>query len=127
MPPKRVPTVKKIDLTGTIMLVSGMFLFMAAMWNFSDQYWGLYVPSLVLGLLSLVASLLALGTVLVPGLLKQMEGEIMDILILVFAAILMLWGLVVTFSWDYGSGGEIVLTGGLGLLMAGLLRMGVLK
>ena len=126
-PPKRVPTVKRIDLTETIMLFSGMFLFMAAFWNFGDQYWGFYAPSLILGLLSLVAGLMALGMVLMPQLLKQLEGEVVDIIMLVFAAILMLWGLVVTFAWNYGSGGEIVLTGGLGLLLAGLLRMGILK
>jgi len=127
MPPKRVPTVRKIDLTDAILLVSGMFLFMGAMWNFSDQYWGLYAPSLDLGIISLLASLLALGAVLMPSLLKQLEGEGISMILLVFAIILLLWGLVVTFTWDYGSGGEIVMTGGLGLLAAGALRMGILK
>ena len=128
MPPKRVPTVKKIDLTESILLVSGMFLFMGAMWNFSDLAgWGFYAPSLILGLLSLVAGLMALGMVIMPQLLKQLEGEIVDMIMLVFAAILVLWGLVVTFAWNYGAGGEIVFIGGFGLLMAGLLRMGILK
>lgn len=127
-PPKRTPTVKRIDLTETILLVSGMFLFMGAMWNFSDLAgWGFYAPSLILGLLSLVAGLMALGMVLVPQLLKQLEGEIIDIIMLAFGGILALWGLVVLFAWNYGAGGEIVFIGGFGLLMAGLLRMGILK
>jgi len=127
MPPKRVPTVRNINLTEVVLVVSGMFLFMGAFWNFSELYWGFWAPAFVLGILSLLAALLALGTVLVPALLKQIDGEMMSIIILVFAAILALWGLVITFSWDYGSGGEIVLTGGFGLLVAGLLRMGILK
>jgi len=127
-PPKRTPTVKRIDLTETILLVSGMFLFMGAMWNFSDLAgWGFYAPSLILGLLSLVAGMMALGMVLVPQLLKQLEGEIIDIIMLAFGGILALWGLVVLFAWNYGAGGEIVFIGGFGLLMAGLLRMGILK
>jgi len=127
MPPKRVPTVKKVDLTEIILLVSGMFLFMGAFWNLSELRWGFWAPAFILGLISLVAALLAMGSVLLPALLKQIDGELMSIIILVFAAILALWGLVVTFSWDYGSGGEIVLTGGFGLMVAGLLRMGILK
>lgn len=127
-PPKRTPTVKRIDLTETILLVSGMFLFLGAMWNFSDLAgWGFYAPSLILGLLSLVAGMMALGMVLVPQLLKQLEGEIIDIIMLAFGGILALWGLVVLFAWNYGAGGEIVFIGGFGLLMAGLLRMGILK
>ena len=127
-PPKRTPTVKRIDLTETILLISGMFLFLGAMWNFSDLAgWGFYAPSLILGLLSLVAGMMALGMVLVPQLLKQLEGEIIDIIMLAFGGILALWGLVVLFAWNYGAGGEIVFIGGFGLLMAGLLRMGILK
>jgi len=127
MPPKRIPTVKRVDLTEILMVTSGMFLLMAAMWNFSDLYWEFYAPSFILGILSLVVSLIALGSVLMPSLLKQLEGEIMDMLLIAFAAILILWGLVIIFSWDYGFGGEIVFTGGFGLLMAGALRMGILK
>ncbi|NLX47590.1 MAG: hypothetical protein GXY70_05440 [Euryarchaeota archaeon] len=127
-PPKRVPTIKRIDLTETILLVSGMFLFTGAMWNFSDLAgWGFYAPSFILGLLSLFAGLMALGMVLVPQLLKQLEGEIIDIVMLLFAAVLLLWGLVVIFAWNYGAGGEFVFVGGFGMLVAGLLRMGILK
>jgi hypothetical protein len=127
MPPKRVPTVKRVDLTDILMIISGMFLLMAAMWNISDLYWGFYAPSFILGILSLLVSIMAFMAVLMPSILKQVEGEVMDMLILVFAAILILWGLIVTFSWDYGSGGEIVFVGGFGLMLAGLLRMGILK
>jgi len=122
MPPKRVPTVKNINLTEILMVVSGMFLLAAAMSNLS---W-FYAPAIILGLVSLLAGLIALGAVLIPDITKQMKGEMMDTLLMVFGAILVLWGLFVNF-FGYGASGAIVFTGGLGLLAAGALRMGILK
>jgi len=122
MPPKRVPTVKNINLTEILMVVSGMFLLAAAMNNLS---W-LYAPAIILGIVSLLAGLVALGTVLISELAKQIKGEIMDMLVLVFGLVLVIWGLFVNFV-GYGASGAFVFTGGLGLLAAGALRMGVLK
>lgn len=122
MPPKRVPTVRNINLTEILMVVSGMFLLAAAMNNLS---W-LYAPAIVLGIVSLLAGLVALGTVIIPDVAKQMKGEIMDMLLLVFGVILVIWGLGVNFV-GYGASGAMVFTGGLGLLAAGALRMGILK
>ncbi len=122
MPPKRVPTVKNINLTEILMVVSGMFLLAAAVSNLS---W-VYVPSIILGIVSLLAGLVALGTVLIPDLAKQMKGEIMDMLLLVFGLVLVIWGLIVNFV-GYGVYGPEVFIGGLGLLAAGALRMGILK
>ncbi|MHC1709409.1 MAG: hypothetical protein AB9819_03260 [Methanomassiliicoccales archaeon] len=122
MPPKRVATVKNINLTEILMVVSGMFLLAAAMNNLS---W-FYAPAIVLGIVSLLAGLVALGTVFIPDLAKQMKGEMMDMLVLVFGLVLVIWGLSVNFA-GYGASGAFVFTGGLGLLAAGALRMGILK
>lgn len=100
MPPKRVPTIKKVDLTETLLLVSGMFLFMGAFWNLAELYWGFSAPAIVLGLLSLISSVMAIGMVILPSLMKQVEGEIISAILILLAAILMLWGLIVTFTWE---------------------------
>lgn len=118
---------RKLDLTEILMLVSGMFLFAAALWNLSELKGGFDAFPFILGILALLGALIALANVIMPALLKQLDGEVMNIMMLVFAAIFILWGLVVTFTWDFGSLGEFVCVGGIGLLMAGLLRMGILK
>lgn len=128
MPPKRVPTVKRVDLTEILMIVSGMFLFAGAFGNFALISDGVPAGIVVLGIISLVGALLLFMDVLMPTILKQL-GEIKDVLVLVLALVFIIWGLVATFAdtWKYGVYGPEVFTGGFALLAAGALRMGILK
>lgn len=129
LPPKRrVPTVKKVDLAEILMVVSGMFLFAGAFANFSWIADGVPAGIVVLGIVSLIGALLLFIDVLMPALLKQL-GEIKDLVMLVLALVFIIWGLVATFAdtVKYGVSGTQVLTGGFALLVAGALRMGVLK
>ncbi len=128
MPPKRVPTVKKVDLTEILMIISGVFLLDGAFGNFS--WFGTGVPAgiVVLGIVCLVGALLLFMDVLMPAMLKQL-GEIKDMLVLVLALVFIVWGLVATFAdtFKYGVYGPEIFTGGFVLLAAGALRMGILK
>ncbi len=128
MPPKRVPTVKKVDLAEILMIISGVFLLDGAFGNFSWIGTGVPAGIVILGLICLVGALLLFMDVLMPALLKQL-GEIKDILVLVLALVFIVWGLVATFAdtSKYGIYGPEIFTGGFALLAAVALRMGILK
>ena len=128
MPPKRVPTVKKVDLAEILMIISGVFLLDGAFGNFAWIGTGVPAGIVILGIVCLVGALLLFMDVLMPALLKQL-GEIKDILVLVLALVFIVWGLVVTFAntANYGTYGPEIFTGGFVLLAAGALRMGILK
>lgn len=128
MPPKRVPTVKKVDLAEILMIISGVFLLDGAFGNFSFIADGVPAGIVVLGIVCLVGALLLFMDVMMPALLKQL-GEVKDILALVLALVFIVWGLIATFadSWKYGVYGPEIFTGGFALLAAGALRMGILK
>ncbi|HNX47124.1 MAG TPA: hypothetical protein PLC39_06335 [Methanomassiliicoccales archaeon] len=134
MPPKRVPTVKRVDLTEILMVVSGLFLFVGAFGNFRQvatlSQINVDIPAgiVILGIVCLVGALLLFVDVLMPALLKQL-GEIKDILVLVLALVFIIWGLITVFAdtSKYGIYGPDIFTGGFALLAAGALRMGVLK
>ncbi len=128
MPPKRVPTVKKVDLAEILMIISGVFLLDGAFGNFSWISTGVPAGIVILGLICLVGALLLFMDVIMPALLKQL-GEIKDILVLVLALVFIVWGLVATFAdtAKYGVYGPEIFTGGFALLAAGALRMGILK
>lgn len=128
MPPKRVPTVKKVDLAEILMIVSGLFLLDGAFGNFSWIADGVPAGIVVLGIVCLVGALMLFMDVIMPALLKQL-GEIKDILMLVLALLFIVWGLIATFAdtFKYGVYGPEIFTGGFALLAAGALRMGILK
>ncbi len=128
MPPKRVPTVKKVDLAEILMIISGVFLLDGAFGNFAWIGTGVPAGIVILGIVCLVGALLLFMDVLMPALLKQL-GEIKDILVLVLALVFIVWGLIVTFAntANYGTYGPEIFTGGFVLLAAGALRMGILK
>jgi len=129
MPPKRVPTIKRVDLTEILMIVSGLFLLDGAFGNLS--WIGTNnVPAgiIILGIVCLVGALLLFVDVIMPALLKQL-GEIKDVIVLVLALVFIVWGLIATFAdtFKYGVYGPEIFTGGFALLAAGALRMGILK
>jgi len=128
MPPKRVPTVKKVDLTEILMIISGVFLLDGAFGNFSWIGTGVPAGIVILGIVCLVGALLLFMDVMMPALLKQL-GEVKDILMLVLALVFIVWGLVATFAdtSKFGIYGPEIFTGGFTLLAAGALRMGILK
>jgi len=121
--------VKRVDLTEILVALSGMFLLIGAFDNLSKLK-GDGVPGgiIVLGIVSLLVGLLMLMDVLMPSLLKGL-GEAKDILVLVLALVFVIWGLVANFAntSDYGVSGSTIFVGGFSLLIAGMLRMGILK
>ncbi|MHC1680719.1 MAG: hypothetical protein AB9860_05670 [Methanomassiliicoccales archaeon] len=128
MPPKRVVTVKKVDLAEILMVVSGMFLLAGAFSNFAWIADGVPAGIVVLGIVSLIGALVLFVEVLMPAMFKQL-GEVKDILVLVLALVFIIWGLVATFAdtVKYGVSGTSIFVGGFGLLVAAGLRMGILK
>jgi len=128
MPPKRVPTVKKVDLTEILMIISGVFLLDGAFGNLSWIGTGVPAGIVILGIVCLVGALLLFVDVMMPALLKQL-GENKDLLVLVLALVFIVWGLIAAFAdtFNYGVYGPEIFTGGFALLAAGALRMGILK
>ncbi len=120
---------KRVDLTEILVVLSGMFLLVGALENLS---WltvdGVSGGIIALGIVSLLVGLLMLMDVLMPSLLKGL-GEAKDIIVLVLALVFVIWGLVANFAdtSDYGVFGSTIFVGGFSLLMAGMLRMGILK
>ncbi|MCG7844460.1 MAG: hypothetical protein MIO90_03410, partial [Methanomassiliicoccales archaeon] len=126
MPPKKVPTVRKVDLTEILLVASGLFLLQGGMWNLSFLTFGAPAFNVILGLIATAVGLLMIMMVIMPSMFKQM-AEIMDMMVIVLAAVFILWSLVILFTDDFGSAGDAIFVGGFGLLMAGLMRMGLLK
>ncbi len=120
---------KRVDLTEILIALSGMFLLIGAFDNLSWlTFDGVPGGIIVLGIVSLLVGLLMLMDVLMPSLLKGL-GEAKDILVLVLALVFVIWGLVANFAdtWEYGASGPTILVGGFSLLIASMLRMGILK
>ena len=95
-------------------------------WNLSYIAFNAPVVYVLMGIVALAVGLLMMLVVIMPAPFKGM-AQIMDILLLVFAIIFILWGLVSAFADDYGSDGGMLAAAGVGLLFAGMLRMGLVK
>jgi hypothetical protein len=128
MPPRRVPTVRKVDLTDSLFVISALLLVAAGFQNLDAlTWWGpLQFAPIILGFVALIGGALAMMMVVMPAMTKSM-GQVADILAVAFGAVFALWGLAATFGDGVGMLGGLIIAAGLGLLLAGMLRTGLIK
>ena len=128
MPPKqRTPTVRKVDLTDSLIAISSLLLIAAGFNNLSVlSFNDPPAVCIILGLLSVALGLIGMAMLVMPSLMKEMK-QFLDTMLLIFGIVLALWGLAATFSNDFGWSGGLVIASGLGMLSAAGLRMGLLK
>ncbi len=86
---QRVPTVRKVDLTELLIVVSGLLLMGVGFWNLSYIAFNAPVVYVLMGIVALAVGLLMMLVVIMPAPFKGM-AQIMDILLLVFAIIFIL-------------------------------------
>ncbi|HUT26441.1 MAG TPA: hypothetical protein VMW85_00120 [Methanomassiliicoccales archaeon] len=125
---QRVPTVRKIDLTDSLFIISALLLVAAGFQNLDAlTWWGpVQFAPVLLGFAALVVGVLAVVMVVMPAMMKAL-GQVMDMLVLVFGIVFILWGLAATFGDTIGMQGGLITAAGLGMLFAGMLRMGLVK
>lgn len=128
LPPARVPTVRKVDLTDSLIAISALLLIGAGFQNLDALTWwgGLQLNYVINGFMAVVVGGLALVLLVMPAMMKAL-GKSMDIFILVFGVVFALWGLAATFGDNIGLMGGLITAAGVGMLLAGLMRMGMLK
>ena len=125
---QRVPTVRKVDLTDSLFVISALLLVAAGFQNLDAlTWWGpVQVAPVLLGFVALAVGVLALVMVVMPAMMKAL-GQVMNMLVLVFGIVFILWGLAATFGDTIGMLGGLITAAGLGMLFAGMLRMGLVK
>lgn len=128
MPPKqRTPTVRKVDLTDTLIAMSSLLLIVAGFNNLSAlSYNDPPAVCIILGFISVALGLIGMAMLVMPVLMKDVK-QFLDMFLLIFGAVFALWGLAATFGNDLGWSGSILIAAGLGMLSAAMLRMGMLK
>jgi hypothetical protein len=128
MPPKqRTPTVRKVDLTDSLIAMSSLLLIVAGLNNLSAlSYNDPPAVCIILGFLSVALGLIGMAMLVMPALMKDVK-QFLDMFLLLFGAVFALWGLAATFGNDLGWSGSMLVASGLGMLSAAMLRMGLLK
>jgi len=127
LPPKRkTPTVRRIDLTDTIIVVSLIMLLAEGFNNLSTFSGAKMVGPVVLGFIAIVISLIGMLMLVMPSMMKDV-APYFDMFLLISGLVLFFWGLAATFGNDFGWSGGMVTASGLGLLAAAGLKMGILK
>jgi hypothetical protein len=121
-----VPTVKSVHLGDVLFLIASVLLLGLGFENFSTITGVVQAQYIVLGLVAILGGLFIMAMVIMPYMLTPV-GQFMNLLVLVFSLVFLLWGLVATFANNIGLyGGFLVAAGLFGLAGSGL-RMGLVK
>ncbi|MFA5311824.1 MAG: hypothetical protein WC375_00730 [Methanomassiliicoccales archaeon] len=125
--PQRVATVRKVDLTDSLIAISSLLLIAAGF----DNLWALNFDNapgaiIVLGVVALIIGVMGMLLLVMPEVLRDLN-QFIDILLLVLGVVFAIWGLAALFGDNLGFSGGLVTSGGVGLLFAGLMRMGLVK
>ena len=126
--PKNVPTVKNVGMTEVLFLISGFLLVIVGFGNLGVifRYNGAGAQYLVLGVLSLLAGLFVVGSIIIPALVKEMDN-MEGLIILGISVLFFFWGLAALFANNVGSNGAELITAGLAGLAGAGLKLGYLK
>ncbi len=122
----KVPTIKSVHLGDVLFLISAVLLLGVGLENFSNITGFVRAQYIILGLVAIVGGLLMMAMVVMPELLKPLEQN-MDMLVLAFSLVFLLWGLVATFANNVGFYGGFLFAAGLFGLAGSGLRMGLIK
>jgi hypothetical protein len=125
--PQYVPTVKSVDMTGVLLLFSGLMFLLAGFGGLSSltvRNIGAQYP--LLGILTLLAGLLIMAYVLMPSMLKGLEN-MMGFLILGLSVLFFFWGMAALFGNNIGWYGAEIVAASLAGMAAAALKMGFIK
>jgi hypothetical protein len=125
--PQYVATVKSVGMTEVLFLFSGFMLVLAGFGGLSDlRYYGTSAAVVLLGLLSLLAGLFILASVIMPTLLKSLD-KMLSFILLGISALFFFWGMAALFVSGVGWYGAEIVAGSLAGLAGAALRMGFIK
>jgi hypothetical protein len=122
-----VPTVKNVGMTEVLLLFSGFLLVIAGfggLYYLRFSYVSAGYP--LLGILSLLAGLFVLATVIMPNMLKSLDNMLGFILLGIFV-LFFFWGIAALFANNVGAYGAEIIGASLAGLTGCALKMGFIK
>jgi hypothetical protein len=124
----RAATVKNVSMTEVLFMISGFLLMIVGFANLGVVRWSSNAGAqyIVLGVLSLLAGLFVVGSIIIPALVKEMDN-LEGLIIAGISILFFFWGLAALFGSNVGTDGSELIVAGLAGLAGSGLKLGYLK